>query len=323
MAITVTRVDFAQLKDIWRDSRLSLNWSPVFSLPPWLETWWDEFKPSAELALVSVYDRTEVIGIAPLQIADGLASFVGNEDVCDYVDFVVQPGREGDFFAALLPSLKRSEAARLDLKHVRPDSVVMTHFADWARGHGLSVSTQAEAVSPALDLPGTWEAYLELLSAKQRHELARKMRRLSEMGKIAYRNIENDVAPAMDTFFKLFTESRRDKAAFLTPKMASFFRAIAAAMSENGLLRLGRLDLDGATIAMVMCFDYHGAIYLYNSGYDPQYDYLSAGLLCKALCIKDSIERGRKRFDFLKGNEAYKYHLGGKETPLYACRVTI
>jgi CelD/BcsL family acetyltransferase involved in cellulose biosynthesis len=66
-----------------------------------------------------------------------------------------------------------------------------------------------------------------------------------------------------------------------------------------------------------MCFDYRNNIYLYNSGYNPEYSWLSAGILSKALCIKDSIEKGRKRFDFLKGDEVYKYHLGGQELPLY------
>ena len=74
---------------------------------------------------------------------------------------------------------------------------------------------------------------------------------------------------------------------------------------------------------MIMCFDYNGIIYLYNSGYNPAYNYLSAGLLSKVLGIKDSIEKGRNKFDFLKGAEQYKYHLGGKEVPLYRCRITI
>jgi CelD/BcsL family acetyltransferase involved in cellulose biosynthesis len=72
-----------------------------------------------------------------------------------------------------------------------------------------------------------------------------------------------------------------------------------------------------------MCFEYNDCIYLYNSGYDPRYTSLSAGLLSKVLAIKDSIERGVKRFDFLKGAETYKYHLGGKEVPLYRCQIAV
>ena len=38
-----------------------------------------------------------------------------------------------------------------------------------------------------------------------------------------------------------------------------------------------------------------------------------------------AIEYGKikKRFDFLKGAESYKYHLGGREVPIYRCQITI
>jgi hypothetical protein len=47
------------------------------------------------------------------------------------------------------------------------------------------------------------------------------------------------------------------------------------------------------------------------------------GLLSKVLCLKDSIQRGRRRWSFLKGAELYKYQLGGEEVPLYNCLITI
>jgi CelD/BcsL family acetyltransferase involved in cellulose biosynthesis len=127
----------------------------------------------------------------------------------------------------------------------------------------------------------------------------------------------------MDTFFRMFVESRQDKADFMTEKMRSFFISLADAMTRIGLLKLGVLELDGRPLAEIMCFDYNGCIYLYNSGYDPRYTALSAGLLSKVLAIQHSIERGKKRFDFLKGKEVYKYHLGGREVPLLRCQITI
>jgi CelD/BcsL family acetyltransferase involved in cellulose biosynthesis len=72
-----------------------------------------------------------------------------------------------------------------------------------------------------------------------------------------------------------------------------------------------------------MAFDYNGTVYLYNSGYDQEQSQLSVGILSKAFLIKDSIERGRKKFDFLKGGERYKYHLGGREVQLQKCRITL
>jgi len=253
------------------------------------------------------------------------ASLLGSVDVCDYLDFVVAPGSENDFFSTLLNDLKQKGVTHLDLKSLRPDSTVLTNLVGLAQSRQYEVLCQPEDVSLELDLPSTWEEYLAILTAKQRHEVRRKLRRLWEAGKVDYHIIEGraSVKNAMDIFLKMFTESRSDKAAFLTSQRESFFRSLANAMAKDGLLRLGVLELDSIPTAMVMCFDYNGCVYLYNSGYDPQYESLSVGLLSKVLCIKESIEKGKKRFDFLKGNEIYKYHLGGREIPLYNCQITI
>ena len=103
----------------------------------------------------------------------------------------------------------------------------------------------------------------------------------------------------------------------------SFFKSLAKAMAQAQLLRLGILELDALPIAVVMCFDYNDTVYLYNSGYDPTYGSLSVGLISKILSIKDSIGRGRRKFDFLKGAEDYKYRLGGKEIPLHGCQIRL
>ena len=113
------------------------------------------------------------------------------------------------------------------------------------------------------------------------------------------------------------------KANFMTAKMESFFHSLARAMAEVGLLRYGILEIDRLPVAMIMGFDYNDTMYLYNSACDSQYNSLSVGLLSKVLCLKESIERGRKKWDFLKGAEEYKYQLGGSEIKLDNCQIVI
>ena len=81
------------------------------------------------------------------------------------------------------------------------------------------------------------------------------------------------------------------------------------------------LKLNDSPAAGALCFDYQDKVHLYNSGYDPRYGSLSVGLLCKILSIKHSIEIGRRKYDFLKGAEPYKFRLGGREVPLSRCRI--
>jgi len=325
MDYTITQESFASLASYRADSGHNLRWHLIFILPAWLQVWWQSFGSGAELYLRAVRQREKIVGIAPLQIMDKTASIIGSADVCDYLDFVVASGREGDFFTVLLDDLRQKGINRLDLRHVRPDSTVLTALVAIAREREYDVLSNLEEVSLELDLPSTWEEYLATLIGKQRHELRRKLRRLQKAGNIDYHFVEDSAAvhDIMDTFLKLFSKSRKEKAAFMTAPMESFFRSLAGTMAEAKLLRFSILELDTLPVAMDMCFDYNDSVYLYNSGYDPNYNSLSVGLLSKALLIKDSIHRGRKRFDFLKGRETYKYHLGGREVPLYSCQIII
>jgi len=303
-----------------------LKWGSVFVLPQWLEVWWQAFQPQTQLYLGVVRDGAEIIGIAPLQLSEGKASFLGAPDVCDYLDFILAPGRERDFFHTLLDELPQQGIASLDLRTLRPDSAAISHLVEVARRRGLEVLCHQEEVSLELDLPATWEEYLALLSKKQRHEVRRKLRRLWEAGEVAYRYEEvsrEKVSTLINTFFRLFSLSREEKAHFLTPQMESFFRSVAEAMAELRLLRFGILEIDQRPVAMTMGFDYQETAYLYNSGYDPEYNSLSVGLLSKVLGIKESIAQGKRKWDFLKGGEKYKYQLGGREVPLYHCEIIL
>lgn len=321
MNYSVTDESFTSLSSYWHDPEQVLNWSSIFILPGWLEVWWQTLGSGARLYLRTVRQGDSIIGIAPLQIKGKTASFIGSSDVCDYLDFVVATGKENDFFRVLLDDLRRQGISQLDLGLSKPDSAVLTALVPLSRGQGHDVSYRREDVSVELDLPGTWEEYLSALATKYRHEVERKLRRFSESGRGDYRSVEEAADSTVDTFLRLFT-GRKEKAAFMTPRMESFFRSVAERMARDRLLRFGIINLDDQPVAMVMCFDYN-CVYLYNSGYDPRYRAVSAGLVCKVLCIKDSIERGRRKFDFLKGGEAYKHQLGGREVPLYRCRINL
>jgi CelD/BcsL family acetyltransferase involved in cellulose biosynthesis len=325
MNYTVSKNSLADLDALRADSQKQLSWPFPFVLPVWLKVWWDLFGAGHESYIHVVQEDGKTIGIAPLMKTADIVSFLGSTDVCDYQDFIIGPGKEKAFFSALLDGLKKQGIRSLDLAHVRPDSAVLNFLSRLAQEKGFAVETTKEDISFEMELPATFDAYLVSLTTKQRHEVRRKLRRLTEEGTIAYRFIdkEPELSAALETFFRMFVESRQDKAAFLTSQMRDYFKALVAAMAKTGLLRLGVLELDSKPVAEILCFEYQGCMYLYNSGYDPQYIGLSAGLLSKVLAIKDSIDKGIKKFDFLKGQEPYKAHLGGKEVPLFRCRIDI
>ena len=117
----------------------------------------------------------------------------------------------------------------------------------------------------------------------------------------------------MDEFFRLMALSSDDKNEFLTEGNKDFFIDIALQFSNSGQYKLFFMEVDGIKIAACICFDYEGSYLLYNSGYDPEKSSLSVGLLNKALTIQEAISMNVKEYNFLRGTERYKYHLGGND----------
>ncbi len=322
---TVTNENLTSLKALYQDSGLPLKWEPLFVTPVFMETWWGVFGGDSQLNCLSVRSGGNIIGIAPFMRRGAEVTFVGNPDVCDYFDCITVPGRENEFYGLLLDHLKKEGVTRLEMPSLRPDSTVLNFFADTAVSRGCEVSFTPNDVSSEMPLPPTWDEYLEYLNTKQRHEVRRKLRRLEEAGTVRYYSVSTpvEVEERYDTFLRMFTESRDDKAEFLTGQRETFFRSLGHNLSEAGMFRLGVLELNAAPAAMIMYFDYHNRIYLYNSGFEKEYDSLSIGLLSKVLSIRESIESGREAYDFLKGDEIYKSRLGGENVRLTDCTITV
>ena len=324
-AVTVSHEPLAALVNYWRRTESSLAWNCLFVLPMWLDSWWSSFGEGRPPGIITVKHQGEPIGIAPLIIEKHQARFIGAPNVCDYQDMIVEPGKEAEFFGALFGYLKDAGIKYLELNPLHADSTVVTALPGLETRMNCRFTCTQEDWVYAMDLPPSWQAYLGQLSGKQRHEIRRKLRRLHDAADVRLRVVEADdvVADEMDVFIDLFTANRSDKNAFMTQSMGAYFRCLAKSLAEAGLLKLYFLDLDGHPAATAMCFDYGHTIYLYNNGYNRRFQSLSVGVICKVLAIKDAIERKRIRFDFLKGSEKYKQHLGGKPFPVYRCRIDL
>lgn len=299
-----------------------LKFEAPFVLPGWMRAWQEVFAPRASLRIRSLRKSGRIAGLAPLLVEDGTARLIGGADVCDHLDLVCTAGQQSEFCSALLDHLKAAGIRRMDLHPLRPDSVVIQALVPAARAGGCAVSITEEDVLFEMELPGAWEDYLHALSGKQRHEVRRKLRRLETHAAAGFHLVQKPSAirAALSDFLALFRQNRPDKAAFMDHRMEAYFRLLAEYVPET---RIGFLTVDGRRAAAVWCCDFGGTRYLYNSGFDAGFSHLSVGILCKILSIRDGIARGLAKYDFLKGEEAYKRRLGGRPVPIYRCRIEL
>ena len=316
---------FDDIRPQWLELLPQCPVNTFYLLPQWQEVWWDSFREGREMAGFYLQDGTangdgeSVAAIASLTRQGEALSFMGNTETFDYNDFMVRPGDEDEFFSALMDWLGQGAWSVLELPSLIEGSPTLEHLPERARRGGYQVDITEEDVTPGLPLPPTWDGYLAGLSKKNRHELRRKLRRLEAVETWRWYSIRepSEVADRLDDFLTLMRQSDPEKDAYMTPEREAFFRRIAERTARMDMLRLFFLEMDGADVATSLCFDYNGTRYLYNSGYNPDYGYYSVGLLLNALCLREAIEQGKSYFDFLRGPEPYKYHLGGLNRTIY------
>ncbi len=302
----------------------------VFLTCCWQGTWWSVYHPGDLRVLVVIDDDGRWMGMASWFVREEngrrVMRAVGCVDVTDYLDIVARRGAEDAVYRALLDWL----AAHADdydevcLCNVPQNSPTLARVPTLAPTYGLRATAQVEDVCPVVRLPRRFEDYLSALDKKKRHELRRKLRRAAGVAEwYLFEEGEHDLDAELARFLDLMAASSPEKAAFLNvPENRAFFRRIVPCMAARGWLQLAFLTVEGEAVAAYLNFTYRRRVLVYNSGLRPEvHGYLSPGIVLLAWLIRYAIEQEYTEFDFLRGDEPYKYALGGRDTYVY--RLTI
>jgi CelD/BcsL family acetyltransferase involved in cellulose biosynthesis len=300
----------AELTGAWSEIAQRRSPASIFLTPEWLAV--ARQHDSAEDVTLAVGDPP--FGIAALaRDADGTIRFAGGE-LTDEQDVVAPAGRERAVALAVAGWIARDAPRRVRLDYVPEDPPTLAVMADLLGERGYRVDRTRLIASPRLALPPDFETYVQSLGKKERHELRRKIRRLESATRATFRwAAESERAATLDRFFALHRLSRGEKADFMTPDVERFFRDVADALAPLGRLRLGVLRAHDADAAVLFAFAYRGTLALYNAAYDPALASLSIGIVAHAWAIRAAIGERFDTYDLLRGDEPYKYDLGGRD----------
>ncbi len=302
----------------------------VFYTWEWQKTWWDAYQPG-ELLVLACREGDLLVGIAPLFITESLGvrsvQIIGCVDVTDYLDFVVDErylsavySTFAEYFVA-----NRQDFDVLDFCNIPFNSPTTQILPGLLEACGFRTNVEQQEVCPIIELPGNWSDYLSLLDKKQRHEVRRKIRRVQGSERAIDWYIVNgrhDLEDEVSQFVRLMAASDPEKEQFLqNDRNLRFFQNIVPRLQERGWLQLNFLTVDEERAAAYINFIYGNRVMVYNSGLDHQdYGDLSPGIVLLAYNIKHAIEQGFQYYDFLRGDEAYKYRMGGRNTAVMNIR---
>ena len=312
--------------------RLAGEWTELISTSPsdrlfltweWLFTWWKHLSGARRLTILTVRSHGELIALAPLALRPrrlekflsmGALEFLGTGSVgSDYLDLIIRPGHTTPAIRALTTAVVGAGAA-VGLAQVPADAPNALSLADELGKREWTVRSTRTDVCPFIDLTGhSWDSYLDDLGPAHRYNFRRRLRNLERLGRLRFARVETeaDRGPALRELVALHQmrwQPRGGSNAFDRPALIDFHEALSRLALARGWLRLFTLRLDDVAIAAVYGFRYRDTFYFYQSGFDPRQARASVGLIAVGLSIKAAVEEGATEYDFLHGDEAYKFH---------------
>ena len=302
----------------------------------YLASWWQtlgggEWKDAA-LSVVTAHESDRLIGIAPLFQTinrDGLPALMllGSIEISDYLDLIVRPVDLSRFLGGVMDELASQPPEAwsvLDWYNLPDTSPTLAALREESTKRGWTYAEEIYKPTPSIPLPGDWETYLLGIDKKQRHEIRRKMRRAEESDqKVRWYIVEDEqqLDSEIDAFLALMANDP-EKAAFLTEPMRAQMRATAQTAFREGYLQLAFMEVFSQKAAGYFNMDYGNKIWVYNSGLDRKFMELSPGWVLLGYLLQWANEHKRAEFDFMRGDEDYKYKFGGQNRHVMRVKVT-
>lgn len=317
---------FDDLAHEWNSLLQTTAQNSVFLTVEWCSSWWKHFHHSNDslfLIVIRHAQSRQLLGLAPLVIkhtrgVTGLISrqlsFLGHGSAApDHLDFILHPDYSLELKREMVAYLwaNRSQWDLIHFDGMQSNSRVIYGLL---QQHPHLMKHVTRSICPYLTLPGSWQAYRQTLSRNMRYNLGRFQRRLKRDYPTVTAIKRHDTARALKKFmpdlFNLHTMAQRRRGntgIFADKRMQNFHREVAHTFAEKGWLRAYSLDIGNTSIAALYCFQYNQTVYFYQSGFDLFWRRYSPGSQLMAHAIKSAIEENAATFDFLRGEEDYKF----------------
>jgi CelD/BcsL family acetyltransferase involved in cellulose biosynthesis len=310
---------------------------------PWLDTWWKHYGAKSspttsrrELCLLAVRGNCrELLGLAPWYLEHTFARgrvirFLGSGEVfSDYLSLLAEPGRALEVATAVAAWLRGPGHATWDaveLCGVAADDVAVGELIAALSRSELGVHVRNDLNCWRINLPSSWEEYLERLSRSHRKHMRCSERRYVDDGRAVLRQATTvtEASQALELLIELHQRSWRARGkpgAYASSRFMAFHRETVPRMFEQGMLQFNWIELDGKPIAAEYQLVGNGVLYAYQGGFDPDHQDAEPGRLSTSAVLRQAIQQGLHAYDLLRGDEPYKAHWRAEPQRMLRVRV--
>lgn len=244
----------------------------------------------------------------------------------DYTGFVALPAYEKAAIRAFAGWLAKERWMRIKLDYFCGSPERRNALVRALSGAGLRVRTYVprneqqidNTICPAIDLPESWETYLQdHMSAQSRQKLRRFLRKVDDGDEFRItmatkETISRDLGILFDLWNLRWAPVKGEQKAREVTRSS---RQMLMDCFEAGSLDVPVLWHGERPLGVLanIVDRQKMEILFYVTGRDEEWKTPSPGLILHGHCIRQAISEGFRRYDFLRGNEPYKYMFGVTE----------
>lgn len=325
--------EFKSIRKKWNALLEKSRADKIFMRWEWLCNWWLVFGNNSRLVIILIFDEDNLIGIAPFYInvqkkypiKISMLEILGSRFVgSDYLDIIVEDGKEKIVIDELLKMLWDLKRIIINFVNIRKDSIAYQIVEKVQTKTEYRTYKYAVTTCPFIKLPYSWNELLLGFKKKKRGNVKYYRKKAIKDLSITFYRVEkeDELSFYFNSLVNLNKYRMQQKkvrslnGTFFNNKFVEFHERISKAFLKDNILRLYFLkNKQNDVVACKYNFLLNNKVYSYQVGIKPGYEKSRLGTVLLSYCIEDAISEGCKEYDFLEGNEKYKYEWA-KETAL-------
>jgi CelD/BcsL family acetyltransferase involved in cellulose biosynthesis len=311
--------DFVGLETAWNDAVERAHAPHPFVRHEWIRTWWECFGAGRQLHIVVVRRGGRIAAIAPLMRESSRMYGLPvrqlrmlHNDHTPRTDIIVAD-EPADSYRAIWNALLDCQHSwdLVLLNQIPAQSPTRDTLFAHATEKNCPTGVWPSSQSPYLELHGSWDTYYASLSSKFKQNLRNRLSRLNQLGEAVLEAIE-DAAEIRDCYqdaWRLEASGwKREEGTAITsdPAVNRFYTLLADRATRHGWLRLLFLTVNGRRIATSYGSNYGGRLFLFKTGYDPEFAKCSPFKLLTFFATQKAFKEGLSEVDFLGDAEPWK-----------------
>lgn len=336
-------MQIAIINNFEKFKQLKTDWEAVYKADPlaqfflswvWLSGWFAILSDRWFVLAARSDDDSSYVGFFPLifrkEQEDNQGIYhelcMGGNSMADYTGIICLPGYEEKVISAFATYIEQQlEWSIFHLENIldadpRMALLINSFSGDKFERQRWRISNKDgidNYICPYITLPETWDRYLQdFLSSNMRQKLKRFLRKIENSDDFQIiPTTEDNLDRHLEILINLWQSRWQDKKGEKCQNIVRFIDKTIRHCFVNNCLYFPVLWQGDLPVGAIACWvdREKKSILFYITGRDDRLSNPAPGLVLQAEGIKYAIENGFKTYDFLRGNEPYKFSFGSQD----------